>query len=151
LTWKFFTSPAFLTGLIFVFVGGVTVYVASGYDIGTARQMGMGWFPVYAGSLLVAVGVVVMLVEGRRQPDEVLAPDLRAWFFITLSILVFAALIERAGFVPAVVAATLVSVLANRDVRPVSAVVLAIVLAVLSTAIFIWGLKLNLELFAWTP
>lgn len=145
----YLTSSAFLCGAVFVVIGAVVVYISSGYDLGTTRQMGVGYFPFYAGGLLVLVGALVMVLEGRRQTDETLSPDLRAWFFIILSIVVFGLLVERVGFVPTVIATTLVSVLANRDVRPVSALVLSIILAILSSAIFIWGLKLNLELFAW--
>lgn len=143
-----FTSV--LVGLIFVIFGGSVAFIASGYPLGTASQMGPGYLPLAAGLILVALGVAVLVLESfsttahRAEP-----PEWRAWFFIVASVLAFAALIETAGFVPAVLATSLISLLANPRLRPVSAVVTSLVIAVLSSAIFVWGLHLNVELFKW--
>jgi hypothetical protein len=139
-----------IVGLIFISFGGSVAFIASGYPLGTASQMGPGYLPLAAGLILAAIGVVVLVLESfsttamRADP-----PEWRAWFFIVSSVLTFAALIETAGFLPAVLATSLVSLLANPRLKPVSALVTSVVIAALSSAIFVWGLHLNVELIKW--
>ena len=137
-------------GLIFLTFGGGVAFIASGYPLGTASQMGPGYLPLAAGLILAVIGVAVLVVEGFSSTAiRAEAPEWRAWFFIVASVLAFAGLIETAGFVPAVLATSLISLLANPRLKPVSAVVTSVVIAVLSSAIFVWGLHLNVELFKW--
>lgn len=139
-----------LVGLTFLGFGGTFAFIASGYPIGTASQMGPGFLPLAAGSILAIIGVAVLVLEGfSPTANETEAPEWRAWFFIVASVLAFAALIESVGFIPAVLATSLISLLANPRLRPVSAIVTSVIIAALASAIFVWGLRLNVELFTW--
>jgi hypothetical protein len=46
----------FYAGLFFFFIGIVTVLEARGYSVGTARNMGPGYFPILLGYLLLMIG-----------------------------------------------------------------------------------------------
>lgn len=139
-----------VVGLIFIGFGGTVAFIASGYPLGTAQQMGPGYLPLAAGVILGLIGLAVLVLESfSATAPSAEAPEWRAWFFIIGSVLAFAALIETAGFVPAVLATSFVSLLANPRLRPVSAIVTSVTIAVLSSAIFVWGLHLNVELFKW--
>lgn len=139
-----------LVALVFIGSGGMVAYIASSYPIGTASQMGPGYFPIACGLILIALGIAVLVFDGfSDSAPRAETPDLRAWFFICGSVLTFALLIETLGFVPAVIATSFVSLLANPRLKPVSALVTSVVIAALSTAIFVWGLRLNVELFKW--
>ena len=139
-----------LVGLLFLTFGGAVAFIASGYPLGTASQMGPGYLPLAAGLILAVIGFVVLVVESFSITAlRAEAPEWRAWFFIVASVLAFAGLIETAGFIPAVMATSLISLLANPRFKPVSAVVASLTIAALSSAIFVWGLHLNVELFKW--
>lgn len=139
-----------IVALVFIIVGGTVAFIASGYPIGTARHMGPGYFPIACGVLLVGLGLAVLIFEGFSSASpRAERPDVRAWFFIMASILVFAALIETMGLVPAVIATSLTSLLANPRFKPISAIVTSVTIAVLASAIFVWGLHFNVDLFKW--
>ncbi len=136
--------------LLFIALGGTVAVIASGYQIGTTSHMGPGYFPVACGVILIALGVAIFAFEGfSSSAPHAEPPELRAWFFIVASILVFAALIETVGFVPAIIATSLTSLLANPRLKPVSAIVSSVTIAALASAIFVWGLRLNVSLFKW--
>lgn len=139
-----------LVALIFVGFGLTVAITASAYPIGTLSQMGPGYFPIACGVLLTLLGILILAFETfSTAAPRAEMPDLRSWFFIISSVLVFASLVETAGFVPAVLCTSLTSLLANPRIRPVSAIVVSAIIAALSAGIFVWALRLNVELFKW--
>ena len=139
-----------LVGLIFMGAGTTVAIVSSSYPLGDAGHMGPGYLPLACGLLLIALGIAVVVFEGwSTTTARGERPDVRAWFFITASILVFAAMVNTLGFVPAVLGTSLTSLLANPRLRPVSGVVTSVVIAALATVIFVYGLRLNVEVFKW--
>ena len=69
--------PDLLAGGTFVTVGVAFVVASSRYELGSALQMGPGYYPLVLGGLLVALGVGVA-VEGlfrRRNPREAAVRD----------------------------------------------------------------------------
>ena len=69
--------PDLLAGGTFVTVGLAFVVASSRYELGSALQMGPGYYPLVLGGLLVALGVGVA-VEGlfrRRNPGEAAVRD----------------------------------------------------------------------------
>lgn len=139
-----------IVGLVFIGIGATFALIASTYPLGTARQMGPGYLPLASGIILAIIGVLVLVLESfSASAPRAEAPEWRAWFFIVASVLAFAALIETLGFVPAVLATSFISLFANPRFKPVSAVVASLLIATLASAIFVWGLRLNVELFKW--
>ncbi|MDT0353012.1 tripartite tricarboxylate transporter TctB family protein [Pseudonocardia charpentierae] len=69
--------PDLLAGGTFVIVGLMFVVASSRYELGSALQMGPGYYPLVLGGLLVALGVGVA-VEGlfrRRNPRDAAVRD----------------------------------------------------------------------------
>ena len=58
----------FYAGLMFAVFGGVTMYLANGYNLGTGANMGPGYFPYYLGALLAALGAI-LLIKSIGKPD----------------------------------------------------------------------------------
>ncbi|MGY6533880.1 MAG: tripartite tricarboxylate transporter TctB family protein [Pararhodobacter sp.] len=143
-------------GLLATALGGFALWQGAGYDIGTARRMGPGWFPVALGGLLVAMGLVLALWGMVRRPQasgaeadaESESPDWRALAAIAAGLAAFAALVERAGLVPAVFALVALSSLAAGPPRPLRVALLAGVISALSYLVFRLGLGLPLPAFA---
>jgi hypothetical protein len=139
-----------LTGGVVTAIGAYVVWKASTYPVGSASQMGPGYFPLLFGILLVVFGIAIIVVEGRRAEGAVgVQVQVRSLIFISLGLASFGVLIERAGLVPAVMATTILCCFANKETRPLTAIVLAIVAAALASAIFVWGLRMPMNLFTW--
>ena len=122
---------------------------AAGYEMGSARRMGPGYFPVVLGGLMAAMGAALAalsLWRGDPAAEEDRA-DPRALLAVLAGLAAFALLLPRAGLVPAVAGLVLISAQGSGQMRPLGALVLAGVLAVLSWAIFRLGLGLPLPAF----
>lgn len=46
---------------MFAVIGGLTMYLAKSYDLGTGANMGPGYFPYYLGALLAALGAILLI------------------------------------------------------------------------------------------
>ena len=69
----------FLSGLMFLVVGGVFAWGATHYSIGTGARMGPGYFPLLLGVILVLVvlllpsGIVPSFVRWRQRRAQAAA------------------------------------------------------------------------------
>jgi hypothetical protein len=132
----------FWAGMMLVGFGVAAMFVARDYRFGSALRMGPGFFPVILSGILIAFGVCIIAVglrSGEKIQDKL---SIRALVLLPLSLLLFGILMERAGFIPALVALVFVSAAAGKEFRFVEVVLLTITLAVASAALFIWGLGL---------
>jgi putative tricarboxylic transport membrane protein len=137
-------------GLLFVAIGAVAVIAAGKYTFGTTMRMGPGYFPVLLGGILIVLGGAI----GIRALWSAVSASLpsipvRPLLLVTLSLLVFALLLDRFGLVPAIVAAVLVSGIGGHEFRWREAVPLALFLAAASVLIFHVGLGLPFTLWSW--
>jgi uncharacterized membrane protein len=129
-------------GLLLIAIGAAAVLVARNYPFGTALRMGPGYFPIVLGALLILFGVY-MLAAGLRQPEKIAGTwSLRALVILPLSLVLFGVLMERAGFVPAMLVLIFGSATASTEFRPVEVLLFSIGLTALSVVVFVWLLGL---------
>jgi hypothetical protein len=142
-----FASKDFWAGLMLIALGAMTVLVASAYPMGTVLRMGAGYFPTLLGAILVVFGLILLL-KGVRSTDRI-APNWspRALFVIPVSLILFASLVERIGFVPSLLLLIVGSAAASSEFRLLEAVSVGAALTALCVAVFIWGLGLPYPLF----
>lgn len=141
-------------GAIVAVVGGLVVWEASHYPLGSLSHMGPGFFPFWLGVILVSLGIVTVVQaikvgSGTLQSERPAVPSLRSPAAVSASLLAFGLLLSQFGLVPAVVAVALIAPFAERKLRPVTMVVTAVALAAASVAIFIYGFKMPLTPFGW--
>lgn len=129
-------------GLLFLGFGlaAIAISSVSGYEVGSARHMGPGYFPIWLGGSLALVGLVL---AGKSLATE--GPPLGQWalkplVLITLGTLLFAGTVNVVGLAPAIVVLVLLSSLASTHFKLQWAIPLALGLAVASVLIFIKGL-----------
>lgn len=132
----------FMTGLFLIGLAGLGFVQAAELPMGSAVRMGAGYVPRLLSFLLLGFGLAVvgLSLGGERKPAE--RWRLRPLAAVLLVPIVFALAIEPLGLLIAVVACTLVAALGSRDSRPAEAVLLALVLAAFTVALFVWGLGL---------
>lgn len=140
-----------LTGGVVAAIGLYVATRAYTYEVGSASHMGPGYMPMAAGMLLIIFGAAIIFIEGRRTADEeiVIQPQWRSLIFICLSLASFAALIESAGLVPAVFATVILSCLANKNIRLLPAIALAVFAVVFIAVVFVWALQIPVNLITW--
>jgi putative tricarboxylic transport membrane protein len=137
----------FLAGLLFIFIGGIGLYVGMGYAFGSFDRMGPGFFPRILSVTLIGFGVVTM-VRGLRSKTRVAGK----WGWIPLGLLTaalvaFGWLMEHVGMIPALVALFFLSSYAGHEFKVKEVAILTVVMCAFATAVFVWGLGLPYALF----
>src|SRR5215831_10018471 len=127
-------SKDFWSGVMLIAIGAGAVFIARDYPFGTALHMGAGFFPVVLGVVLVLFGLY-FAVRGLRSAIRIEGNwSLRALVVLPLAFVAFGVLMDRAGFVPAMVVLIVGSAAAGPEFRMTEfRIVEVVVLAVLLT------------------
>jgi hypothetical protein len=146
--WRFLTSKDVLLGLIYIGVGVVyAAYTLIELDLGTAVNMGPGYFPMVLSGLIIAIGLAVLIQGLPTWREKPFGPvNWRSVITILVSTIVFAMLARPAGMVIATLATAGLASSASRHATIVSSVVTSVLLAFFCTLIFVYGLGLPLGL-----
>jgi putative tricarboxylic transport membrane protein len=135
-------------GLLLIAIGAAAVLVARDYQFGNALRMGPGYVPVVLGAMLMLFGIGVLATGLPRGETLEASWSLRALIILPLSLVLFGFLIDRAGFVPALMVLIFGSAAASREFRPVEVLLFSAALTALAVAVFVWGLGLPYPLIA---
>jgi lysylphosphatidylglycerol synthetase-like protein (DUF2156 family) len=144
---EFFERKDFWSGLMLIAFGAVAIYIARNYQFGTSLRMGPGYFPTVLGGMLVAFGIIIG-AKGFRSDAEKLEESwsLRALIVLPLALMAFGLLIDRAGFIPAMLVLIVGSAAATSQSRWVEVALFSIFLTAMCVIVFIWALGLPYEL-----
>jgi uncharacterized membrane protein YhhN len=147
-------SPDFFSGLVFCAVGGAFAWGATGYEVGSAAQMGPGYFPLMLGVLLVILGAAITVKSLVSTPSHRQKMGAWAWrplLCIVLANVLFGVLLvglpslglPAMGMWVAIVVMTVVASMARKGFSWKEALVQGVVLAVGSYLVFVLGLNLQ--------
>ena len=132
----------FMSGLFFIGVGGLGIFMAQDYPMGTALRMGPGYFPIVLSGMLILFGIYC-LVQGLLKPEPLPGNwSVRALIILPVATVIFGLLMEHAGFIPALIALVLISAYAGNEFKFLEVILLAVGLTIGAWALFIWGLGL---------
>ena len=141
-------NKRFLTGIMFLFIGGVSIYIAQDYPMGSALRMGPGYFPIVLGGMIGLFGIYELIL-GALKPDPVKGNwSIRALLILPLAAVVFGVLMEKAGFIPALIVLIFISAAASREFKWGEVLLSAVVITAASVGVFIYGLGLPYPLFS---
>lgn len=149
-------SGAGLSGVFVMLIGLAALGEALEYDLGSVRQIGPAVFPAMLGILMVILGGGIFFgdlrsvcqgLPGDVASDRRSAP-VRGLVFITAGVVVFGFVLERLGFVPAILVAVMLSAQADRDLSLKARVLIAVGLSVVCSVVFIKFLQLPLQIVA---
>jgi hypothetical protein len=138
----------FWAGAFLIAIGATAIFIARNYAFGTALRMGPGYFPVVLGGLLILFGIFILAMGLRRSEKISGAWSIRGLIILPLSLLLFGVLIDRAGFVPALLVLIFGSATASTEFRFVEVLLFSVFMTALSVIVFVWGLGLPYPLFA---
>src|SRR6266700_62295 len=141
------SNKDFWAGVMLIAIGGAAITIARDYTFGTSLRMGPGYFPMVLGGLLILFGLYI-LATGLGSSEKLVASwSLRAVIILPLSLVLFGVLMERAGFVPAMLVLIFGSATASTEFRFIEVLLFSIFLTALSVAVFVYGLGLPYPLF----
>ena len=148
--WHVLARKDALAGLLFIAVAALGLWISRDYQVGTALRMGTGYVPRLLCWLLLGLGALIFF-QGLRAPASGAAgSSAQAWravVAVTAGMTAFGLSIERLGLVVAIALLTGISALAARGLRPLETALTAVALALLSWAVFIFGLGLTLPVW----
>jgi hypothetical protein len=135
-------------GVMLIAIGAAAMFFARNYPFGTSLRMGPGYFPMLLGGLLILFGLYTF-ASGLRSGEPIAGSwSLRALVIVPLSLVLFGVLVERAGFVPAMIVLIFGSATASTEFRFVEVLLFSLALTALCAAVFVWGLGLPYPLIA---
>lgn len=141
----------FWSGVMLVVVGAAAGLIARNYPMGTVLRMGSGYFPTILAVLLVGFGIALILRSTRTTEQIDPGWSLRALVLLPIVFAMFGYLLDRAGFIPAMLVIVIGSALTGNEFRPLEILALAAFLTALSVGIFIFGLGLPYQMLVWPP
>lgn len=155
---KIKSQKDFLSGLMFLVVGGVFAWGATHYSIGTGARMGPGYFPMMLGIILAILGAVILmgsLIVETPDGDKVSKIAWKPLCYILGANLVFGALlgglpsigIPSFGLIAAIFALIIIASKAGEEFSLKSVLILASVLSIGSYVAFIFLLKLQMPVW----
>ncbi len=143
---KLLASKDLWSGLMFAGFGTLALYMGSNLAVGTAIRMGPGYVPRMLSYILIALGIAI-IVRAVIAPGE--AVERFRWkpiTMITIGVIVFALLFERAGLAPSLVALIFLSALGGEEFKVVETILACVVLTALCIVIFKLGLGMNISI-----
>lgn len=137
-----------LCGALLAFIGLFFLVQALNLEIGTAFRMGPGYFPLVLSIILIGLGLVVFVSALRIHEGGTFGPVAwRGMIFILAAPILFGILVRGLGFVPAIFVTSLVASFASARMKPHYAVLIAAVLTLFTTLVFVRALGLPFRLF----
>lgn len=139
----------FYAGLVFFLFGIAAMVLAPCYQIGTAAQMGPGYFPFILGGMLTVLGLVISLRsisrgEGVRKARSFQAKPV---VLVLSSVVLFGLLLRPLGLLLSTVVLIIVSSMASYEFKMREAILNALVLLVIVLVIFVYFLKFQIPMW----
>jgi hypothetical protein len=143
---RLLVSKDFWSGLMFAGFGTLALIMGGNLAVGTAVRMGPGYVPRMLSYILIALGVAIVVRAIIVADDAIERFRWKPITMITIGVVVFAALFERAGLAPALVALIFLSALGGQEFKLVETILACLVLIALCVVIFKLGLGMNISI-----
>jgi hypothetical protein len=131
---------------MFAGFGFLALLLGGDLPLGTPTRMGSGYVPRMLSFVLIGLGALIAIRAVITRSGPVEAPQFRPIIMITLGVVAFTLLIERAGFIPAGIVMIALASFGGHEFRLKEAVALCVVMLIVCTAIFKFGLGMTFAL-----
>ena len=138
----------FGAGIMYMVIGLFFTIVATQYPMGTAAKMGPGYFPFWLGILMTLIGLLVLIksMGAKAAIESIPKFNWKIIAQITGSVVLYALLLPRMGFLVAIVVLVLVSASASKEFTWKGSLINAAFLVGFTYSVFVVGLKLQFPL-----
>lgn len=134
-------------GAIFVALGALCLYLGRDYRFGSLAAVGPGFMPKTAAVILIGIGLVLCLKALFGAAGPKIWIPLKATVLILGACLLFALTLRPLGLVVATLLTVVVARVAHRPFNAWRSLLLGLAIALVMTALFIWGLGLQIRAF----
>ena len=141
-----FLSKDFLSGLMFIAFGLIAIYFGQKLAQGTAVRMGPGYVPRMLSYILLGLGGLICVIALVSKGEPVERLKWKPITMVTIGIVCFALLFERAGLLPALIVLIFISSLGGEEFKLTEVIGNMIALAILCTLVFKVGLGMNISI-----
>jgi len=132
---------------MFIAFGMAALYFGRNLQMGTTVRMGPGYVPHMLAYIMMSLGGIVAVVAlFSPAAEQTEAPKWKPITMVTVGIICFAALFERAGLLPALVVLVLIASLGGSEFKLTEVIGNMIALAVLCVLVFKVGLGMNISI-----
>jgi hypothetical protein len=112
-----FLSKDFLSGLMFIGFGLIALYFGQKLALGTPVRMGPGYVPRMLSLILCGLGVLICIVAIVSGSEPVEKPKWKPITLVTIGIVCFGLLFERAGLIPALIVLVTIASLSGEEFK----------------------------------
>jgi hypothetical protein len=133
---------------MFIAFGLVALYFGRNLQMGTTVRMGPGYVPHMLAYIMLALGGIISVIALFAPGDQTEAPKWKPITMVTIGIVCFALLFERAGLLPALIVLILISSLGGEEFKLTEVLANMVVLAVLCIVVFKLGLGMNISIIS---
>lgn len=140
-------STDIATGLLLMAASAFFGWQTTGLEIGSSLRMGPGYFPMVLSGLLFLLGLLIFLKAFGRDGEPFGGIAWRGIAFILPAPVFFGLTVRGLGFVPALFLTALIAAQASARMKPAYALLLAVVVTIVSTLVFSYGLGLPFRRF----
>jgi len=139
----------FGAGAMYVTVGIFFASIATQYRMGSAAQMGPGYFPFWLGALLTLIGLILAFssISKKTTSEKIPKCNIKIVLWITGSVVLYAILLPTMGFIFAILALVFVSSSVSHEFGWKGTLINAIVLVIFTYLAFVVGLSLTFPLW----
>jgi hypothetical protein len=131
---------------MFIAFGLIAIYFGQKLAQGTAVRMGPGYVPRMLSYILLGLGALICVVSLFSVGEAVDRIKWKPITMVTIGIVCFALLFERAGLLPALVVLVFISSLGGEEFKLTEVIGNMVVLAILCTIVFKIGLGMNISI-----
>jgi len=145
-----YDHKSILSGVLFLAVGLAASVLAKDYELGTALQMGPGYFPRILSIALSALGICAIgtgLIN--RSEIRIEKPNLVPLLLVLIGFFSFALLVDRAGFFIASFALIFFSCLPRIRRHTIEVLLLYVALTGFCYLTFVYWFGMSLHAFWW--
>ena len=103
----------FLTGIVYIVVGGAAIVIGRDYGMGTAMKMGPAYFPMILGALLILIGAISVVRSFVKPGSPVGTVAWKGLLLVIAATLLFGLLVRGAGMIVALPLRVVVSAFAS--------------------------------------
>jgi len=136
----------FWTGIIYIVIGSIFIFVSQGYPMGTALKMGPAYFPTILSSLLILVGLISLVRSFLEQGTPIGSFAFKGLLLVTAATVIFGLIVRSAGLLIALPALVIISAYASIKFRWGVSLALAAGLTVFCILVFLKGLGVPLPI-----
>ena len=140
-------SKDLAAGILFIIVGSIGLFASFRYEVGSATEMGPGYFPALIFSALVVIGLATSASAGSSTEEGLEAWAWRPLIIILAALTLFGLIVDSLGFVVSSALLILFASFAGGRLSVTQLALLILLITTFSAVLFVRGLGLPIPVW----